>query len=604
MNTPRLNTRRRKTDAPRMVRGCRSSYVQIEYFSEPNTDPIIDTEKALRTQQNRASSTADAVATDRYAKIGPLTFWIIPISLIYELESIGYGSPELIGLQSILKDEEPDLTTMRFGIDLLLLCFAFVSVNTEAVQDKCPKTEYACLDVINSSQCIEQLVIERLAPVTKEAMVKCVEYEGTVTNLPGATKFCRCPGWRLRGAPPRGDMPWLIAAPVAVRCEMRQRILFYPGDLPFIIDDSILHHSCCIDNQRRAEAINPMFRSLQIETVEFSTKLVFKKSRRFTHIGALEGLNAPGSVNFLPKEGLSLHNQQSLKDFGKPTSFFTVDECMSSAARRVAKREEDVACVRNDSFIDPLTVKGAPFDSDIEERNTRGLPNSFTGLYYGRPVWLTHSGLQFFKPYRLSHVSYAILYPYLTIHWFNSPCLDLNTPSCKIVQSFANQGKSEPAFSLITMRESVAIFNGRVLGTISGDTKVIDAYRGISENGVKDHLENGISSIFGTGYPNQCDRIPVRIFVLDRLALHIRLSTTYISSNSTGLGIIRGTLAVRLFVSAKHEQISHPGALEKKLKNRKWLIIYHLRYNVLAAIGRIIQADTLPKGISFTCLRL
>ncbi|KAF2194022.1 hypothetical protein K469DRAFT_548037 [Zopfia rhizophila CBS 207.26] len=77
---------------------------------------------------------------------------------------------------------------MRFGINLLALCFALVGVNTQAVQDKCPKTEYACLDVINSSQCIEQLVIEHLAPVTKDAMVKCVEYEGSATNLPGATK--------------------------------------------------------------------------------------------------------------------------------------------------------------------------------------------------------------------------------------------------------------------------------------------------------------------------------------------------------------------------------------------------------------------------------
>ncbi|KAF2261787.1 hypothetical protein CC78DRAFT_469461 [Lojkania enalia] len=41
---------------------------------------------------------------------------------------------------------------------------------------------------MNSSQCIEQLIIEKLAPATKEALVQCVEYEGTATNLPGATK--------------------------------------------------------------------------------------------------------------------------------------------------------------------------------------------------------------------------------------------------------------------------------------------------------------------------------------------------------------------------------------------------------------------------------
>jgi hypothetical protein len=91
-----------------------------------------------------------------------------------------------------------------------------MGASTQAVQDQCPKSEYACLDVINSSQCIEQLVLEKQAPATKEALIKCVEYEGTVTTLPGATKvrfkrnedfgtrreymliaaqqYCRCPG--------------------------------------------------------------------------------------------------------------------------------------------------------------------------------------------------------------------------------------------------------------------------------------------------------------------------------------------------------------------------------------------------------------------------
>jgi hypothetical protein len=59
---------------------------------------------------------------------------------------------------------------------------------SESVEDKCPKDEYACHDVMNSSQCIEQLIIEKLAPATKENLIKCVEYEGTVTDLPGATK--------------------------------------------------------------------------------------------------------------------------------------------------------------------------------------------------------------------------------------------------------------------------------------------------------------------------------------------------------------------------------------------------------------------------------
>lgn len=80
---------------------------------------------------------------------------------------------------------------MRFGIHQIALYCAFVGINAQAVQDKCPKGDYDCLDVINSSQCLEQLVIEHLSPVTKEAMVKCVEYNGTATNTPGATKVSR-----------------------------------------------------------------------------------------------------------------------------------------------------------------------------------------------------------------------------------------------------------------------------------------------------------------------------------------------------------------------------------------------------------------------------
>jgi hypothetical protein len=71
----------------------------------------------------------------------------------------------------------------------LLLSFAARTVIAQnQTLDGCPKDDYACIDVINSSQCIEQLVIEKLAPATKEALVKCVEYEGTATNMPGAAK--------------------------------------------------------------------------------------------------------------------------------------------------------------------------------------------------------------------------------------------------------------------------------------------------------------------------------------------------------------------------------------------------------------------------------
>ena len=61
---------------------------------------------------------------------------------------------------------------------------------TGALDDGCPKGEYACLDVINASQCIEQLVIEKQRPATKENLVKCVEHEGTASTIPGASKVC------------------------------------------------------------------------------------------------------------------------------------------------------------------------------------------------------------------------------------------------------------------------------------------------------------------------------------------------------------------------------------------------------------------------------
>lgn len=80
---------------------------------------------------------------------------------------------------------------MRFGVVINLLnalCLTSVGVSAQEVQDGCPKDELACHDIMNSSQCIEQLVIEELSPLTEEAMVKCVEHEGTASNLPGAAK--------------------------------------------------------------------------------------------------------------------------------------------------------------------------------------------------------------------------------------------------------------------------------------------------------------------------------------------------------------------------------------------------------------------------------
>lgn len=73
-------------------------------------------------------------------------------------------------------------------VALFLLIIAGTITAQNQTRDGCPKDEYACIDVMNASQCIEQLVIEKLSPATKEALAKCVEYEGTVTEISGASK--------------------------------------------------------------------------------------------------------------------------------------------------------------------------------------------------------------------------------------------------------------------------------------------------------------------------------------------------------------------------------------------------------------------------------
>jgi hypothetical protein len=78
---------------------------------------------------------------------------------------------------------------MRLPLTLLALLLQLIS----ALEDKCPKGDYACIDIMNSSQCIEQLIIEKLAPATKEALIKCVEYEGVASTLPGASKVSEFP---------------------------------------------------------------------------------------------------------------------------------------------------------------------------------------------------------------------------------------------------------------------------------------------------------------------------------------------------------------------------------------------------------------------------
>ncbi|KAK4213400.1 hypothetical protein QBC37DRAFT_400589 [Rhypophila decipiens] len=82
--------------------------------------------------------------------------------------------------------------TTKLNLGLL---FALVAiVNAQAAVDKCPKDEIACLDIINSSQCIANVIIDGRPPLTKANLAMCVEHEGTASSLPGAEKFCRCTG--------------------------------------------------------------------------------------------------------------------------------------------------------------------------------------------------------------------------------------------------------------------------------------------------------------------------------------------------------------------------------------------------------------------------
>ncbi|KAE9375139.1 hypothetical protein N431DRAFT_463245 [Stipitochalara longipes BDJ] len=82
---------------------------------------------------------------------------------------------------------------MRFSINLLAF-LALVGVNAQ-VKDGCPKDQVACLDIINSSQCIEQVIIEHQQNLTRENLINCIDTPGvSSSNLPGATKYCLCPG--------------------------------------------------------------------------------------------------------------------------------------------------------------------------------------------------------------------------------------------------------------------------------------------------------------------------------------------------------------------------------------------------------------------------
>jgi hypothetical protein len=70
------------------------------------------------------------------------------------------------------------------------------------VKDGCPKNEIACLDIINSSQCIEQLIFDHPSNITKDGLIQCVVTPGvSSSDLPGGTKV-RMERHRKKGEPP------------------------------------------------------------------------------------------------------------------------------------------------------------------------------------------------------------------------------------------------------------------------------------------------------------------------------------------------------------------------------------------------------------------
>ncbi|KAI1762803.1 hypothetical protein GGR53DRAFT_500106 [Hypoxylon sp. FL1150] len=82
---------------------------------------------------------------------------------------------------------------MRSTISLRVLYFAFAFANAQATERSCPTEELACHDIMNSSQCIAQQILGQASP-SKDALLKCLEYEGVASPLPPAIKYCLCNG--------------------------------------------------------------------------------------------------------------------------------------------------------------------------------------------------------------------------------------------------------------------------------------------------------------------------------------------------------------------------------------------------------------------------
>ncbi|KAH8597537.1 hypothetical protein B0O99DRAFT_617641 [Bisporella sp. PMI_857] len=65
----------------------------------------------------------------------------------------------------------------------LALSFFLWGMNAQ-LADPCPKDEYACLDVIDSSLCLSSNAAAGNATI----LAKCVSYEGAASDLPGSVK--------------------------------------------------------------------------------------------------------------------------------------------------------------------------------------------------------------------------------------------------------------------------------------------------------------------------------------------------------------------------------------------------------------------------------
>ncbi|KAF2110538.1 hypothetical protein BDV96DRAFT_583331 [Lophiotrema nucula] len=97
---------------------------------------------------------------------------------------------------------------MRLSIQLIVFSFAIMGTNAA---DECPWSEYACFDVINSSLCLSTQASSNTT--TAASMAKCVEYDNAMSDLPGATKLCRCTG--CHSAPVNAAIQKLFPPPCA-----------------------------------------------------------------------------------------------------------------------------------------------------------------------------------------------------------------------------------------------------------------------------------------------------------------------------------------------------------------------------------------------------